>query len=63
VDRIIKPHLSLATMLSMLALMFVLVLNQAMTIISKPMLALTVIAYQSIVIVVLLLVSTLVSKV
>ncbi|MCC6054378.1 MAG: bile acid:sodium symporter [Thermosphaera sp.] len=62
VDRIIKPHLSLATMLSMLALVFVLVLNQAMTIINKPMLALTVIAYQSIVIVVLLLVSTLVSK-
>jgi len=46
----------------MLALMFVLVLNQAMTIINKPMLALTVIAYQSIVIVVLLLVSTPVSK-
>jgi ACR3 family arsenite efflux pump ArsB len=62
VDRIIKPHLSLVTMLSMLALVFVLVLNQAMTIINKPMLALTVIAYQSIVIVVLLLVSTFVSK-
>jgi ACR3 family arsenite efflux pump ArsB len=62
VDKTIKPHLSLATMLSMLVLIFVLVLNQAMTVINKPMLALLIIVYQSIVIVALLLVSTLVSK-
>jgi ACR3 family arsenite efflux pump ArsB len=62
VDKTIKPHLSLATMLSMLVLIFVLVLNQAMTIINKPMLALLIIVYQSIVIVALLLVSTVISK-
>ncbi|MEM1604697.1 MAG: bile acid:sodium symporter [Fervidicoccaceae archaeon] len=62
VDKTIKPHISLATMLSMLVLIFVLVLNQSTTIINKPMLALIIIAYQSIVIVVLLVVSMLVSK-
>jgi ACR3 family arsenite efflux pump ArsB len=62
VDKTIKPHLSLATMLSMLALIVVLVLNQAMTIINKPMLAVLIIAYQSIVATTLLLVSTLLSK-
>lgn len=62
VDKTIKPHLSLATMLSMLVLIFVLVLNQAMTIVNKPMLAVLIIAYQSIIIVALLLTSTLLSK-
>jgi ACR3 family arsenite efflux pump ArsB len=62
VDKTIKPHLSLATMLSMIALIFVLVLNQAMTIVNKPMLAVLIIAYQSIIIVALLLASTLLSK-
>ena len=61
-DKIIKPHLSLATMLSMLVLIFVLVLNQAMTIVNKPMLAVIIISYQTIIIAVLLTISTLVSK-
>lgn len=46
VEKTIKPHLSLATMLSMLALVFVLVLNQAMAIIAKPALAILIIVYQ-----------------
>jgi ACR3 family arsenite transporter len=62
VDKIIKPHLSLATMLSMLVLIFVLVLNQAMTIINKPMLAVIIVSYQTIIIAALLTISTLVSK-
>ncbi|MCC6051394.1 MAG: bile acid:sodium symporter [Thermofilum sp.] len=62
VEKTIRPHLSLATMLAMLALVFVLVLNQAMTIVAKPALAVLVIAYQSVVIAALLLLSLVVSK-
>jgi ACR3 family arsenite efflux pump ArsB len=62
VEKTIKPHLSLATMLTMLALVFVLVLNQAMTIIAKPALAILIIVYQSVVIAALLFLSLLASK-
>ena len=62
VEKTIKPHLSLATMLSMLALVFVLVLNQATTIIAKPALAILIIVYQSVVIAALLSLSLFASK-
>jgi ACR3 family arsenite efflux pump ArsB len=62
VDKSMKPHLSLATMLSMLALVFVLVLNQAIRIITNSSLAILILAYQSIVILALLGVSLLVSR-
>jgi len=62
VEKTIKPHLSLATMLSMLALVFVLVLNQATRIIKNPVIAILIIFYQSIVLVALLLISLLISK-
>jgi ACR3 family arsenite efflux pump ArsB len=62
VEKTIKPHLSLATMLAMLALVFVLVLNQATTIIAKPALAILIIVYQTVVIAALLSLSLLVSK-
>jgi ACR3 family arsenite efflux pump ArsB len=62
VEKNIKPHLSLATMLSMLALIFVLVLNQATKIIKEPTMAISIIFYQSIVIATLLLASLLISK-
>ena len=62
VEKTIRPHLSLATMLSMLALVFVLVLNQAMRIIANPATAISIILYQSLVIAVLLLISLPVSK-
>lgn len=62
VDKSMKPHFSLATMLSMLALVFVLVLNQATRIITNSLLAILILAYQSIVILALLGISLLVSK-
>jgi ACR3 family arsenite transporter len=62
VEKTIKPHLSLATMLAMLALVFVLVLNQATTIIAKPALAILIIVYQSVVIATLLSPSLFASK-
>jgi ACR3 family arsenite efflux pump ArsB len=62
VDKIMKPHLSLATMLSMLALVFVLVLNQAIRIITNSVLAILILAYQSIVILALLAISLLISR-
>jgi len=62
VDKSMKPHLSLATVLSMLALVFVLVLNQATRIITNSLLAILILAYQSIVILALLGISLLVSK-
>jgi ACR3 family arsenite efflux pump ArsB len=62
VDKRMKPHLSLVTMLSMLALVFVLVLNQATRIITNSLLAILILAYQSIVILALLGISLLVSK-
>jgi len=63
VDKSMKPHFSLATMLSMLALVFVLVLNQATRVITNSLLAILILAYQSIVILALLGISLLVSKV
>jgi ACR3 family arsenite efflux pump ArsB len=62
VDKNMKPHLSLATMLSMLALVFVLVLNQATRIIANPAIAISILAYQSIVILALLALSLIVSR-
>jgi ACR3 family arsenite transporter len=62
VDKNIKPHLSLATMISMLALVFVLVLNQAIKIITNPAIAISILVYQSIVILTLLTLSLIISR-
>lgn len=62
VNREIRPYLSLATMLSMLALIFVLVDKEAPVMVAKPETVGYVIGYQSAIIVGLLLVSVLVSK-
>jgi ACR3 family arsenite efflux pump ArsB len=62
VDKNIKPHLSLATMISMLALVFVLVLNQAIKIITNPAIAISILVYQSIVILTLLALSLIISR-
>lgn len=62
VNKAARPYLSLATMLSMFALIFVLVEKEASVIISKPQLVGYVIGYQGAIIVGILLVSILVSK-
>ena len=62
VNKAIRPHLSLVTMLSMLALIFVLVDKEAMVMVSKPETVGYVIGYQSAIIVGLLFVSVVVSK-
>ena len=58
-----KPYLSLATMLSMFALIFVLVAREGNLIIQNPLLVGSVIGYQSLIIVALLVLSVVVSKV
>ena len=62
VNRTIRPYLSLATMLSMLALIFVLVDKEAPVMVAKPETVGYVIGYLSAIIVGLLLLSVLVSK-
>ena len=62
VNRTIRPCLSLATMLSMLALIFVLVDKEAPVMVAKPETVGYVIGYQSAIIVGLLFVSVLVSR-
>ncbi len=62
VGKTIKPHLSLATMLSMFALVFVLVDKEAGVIISKPEIVGYIIGYQSAIIVGLLLLALIVSR-
>jgi len=62
VEKTIKPHLSLATMLALAALIFVLMLNQARGVAKNPAIAILIIFYQSIVIAALLLVSLLIDK-
>ncbi len=62
VNKTIKPHLSLATMLSMFALVFVLVDKEASVIISKPQIVGYIIGYQAAIIAGLLLISLFVSR-
>lgn len=63
VGKTIKPHLSLATMLSMFALIFVLVDKEAGVIISRPEIVGYIIGYQTGIIVGLLLLAIVVSRV
>ncbi len=62
VNKELKPYLSLATMLFMLALIFLLVMGKAGIIVKKPMLAGEVIGAQTIIILIIFGVSLLVSK-
>ncbi len=62
VNKEIKPYLSLATMLSMLVLIFLLIMGKAGIIVKKPMLAGEIIGAQTVIILVVLSVSLLVSK-
>lgn len=62
VNTTIKPYLSLATILSMIALVFVLVDKEASLMISKPQIVGYVIGYQSAIIAGILFVSILVSR-
>jgi ACR3 family arsenite efflux pump ArsB len=61
-DQTIKPHLSLATMLSMLALIFTLVTLKANLIVTKPDLVGRILLYQTIVIFGVLILSVFVSR-
>ncbi|MDG6906640.1 MAG: arsenic resistance protein [Nitrososphaerota archaeon] len=62
VNKSIKPYLSLATMLSMFALIFVLVAKEASVMIAKPQLVGYIIGFQSTIIVGILIVSIVVSR-
>jgi ACR3 family arsenite transporter len=62
INKTIRPYLSLATMLSMFALIFVLVEKEASVMITKPQLVASIIGYQSAIIVGILIVSILVSR-
>ena len=62
VNMSIKPYLSLATMLSMFALIFVLVAKEASVMITKPQIVGYIIGFQSAIIVGILIVSILVSR-
>ncbi|MDG6998697.1 MAG: arsenic resistance protein [Nitrososphaerota archaeon] len=62
VNKTIRPYLSLATMLSMFALIFVLVEKEASVMITKPQLVGYVIGFQSAIIIGILLVSIVVSR-
>lgn len=62
VNQTIRPYLSLATMLSMLALVFVLVDKEASVMVSKPEVVGEIIGYQSAIIVGVLVVSVLISR-
>ena len=62
VGKTIKPHLSLATMLSMFALVFVLVDKEASVIISRPQTVGYIMGYQAGIILGLLLIALLVSR-
>ena len=62
VNKSIKPYLSLATMLSMFALIFVLVAKEASVMITKPQIVGYIIGFQSAIIVGILIVSILVSR-
>lgn len=62
VHQTIRPHLALATMLSMFGLIFVLVAREATTILARPQLVGELLGYQSAIILVLFLVSVLVSR-
>jgi len=62
VNRTIRPYLSLATMLSMFALIFVLVDKEAPVMVAKPQTVGYIIGYQSAIIVGILIVSILVSR-
>ncbi|MDG6933804.1 MAG: arsenic resistance protein [Nitrososphaerota archaeon] len=62
VNKTLRPYLSLATMLSMLSLIFVLVDKEASVMISKPRIVGEIIGYQSAIIVGILIVSILVSR-
>ena len=62
VNKTVRPYLSLATMLSMFALIFVLVDKEAAVMVSKPQVVGQVIGYQSAIIVGILIISMLVSR-
>jgi len=62
VNETLKPYLSLATMLSMLALIFVLVEKISTIIISKPATIILIIVYEAVVILVVLAIAIIVSK-
>jgi ACR3 family arsenite transporter len=62
VNKTIRPYLSLATMLSMFALIFVLVDKEAAVIITKPLIFGEIIGYQSAIIIGILIVSIIVSR-
>jgi ACR3 family arsenite efflux pump ArsB len=62
VNQTIRPHLALATMLSMFGLVFVLVAREASVIVTRPELVGELLGYQSVIILGLLLVSAVVSR-
>jgi len=63
VDKELKPHLSLATMLSMLTLVFVLIARKTLVFVSKPWVVVEILSYQTALVVIMISLLLLVNRI